>query len=420
MKSRTIVAVVCAALSIGSAQAQETPPDTAELWRLLQQQQAEIKALQKELAQTRSRVAETQSGVAENRERVAATGETLDQVVDQGSGAESATHLGGYGEMHYNGGDKDEIDFHRFVLFAGHQFNDRTRFYSELEVEHAFLETTEVAFEDGGLEVERTPGELELEQAYVEYDLNATLTARGGVFLLPVGIINETHEPPTFYGVERNPVEKNIIPATWWEGGAMLSGRYSNGFSFDLAAHSGLKTDSEDRFLVRKGRQKVAEASAKDPAFTSRLRYAGIPGLELAASFQYQTDISQGADPAGDSATLFEGHAVYNTGAFGLRALYARWDLDGAGPKAFGTDEQVGWYVEPSYRFSDQIGVFARFNQWDNVRGDRLDSEYQQFDLGLNYWLHDDVVLKVDYQFQNAPQGKTDDDRINLGIGYRF
>jgi hypothetical protein len=124
-----------------------------------------------------------------------------------GNWAERTT-IGGYGEVHYNnldgsGGasDKEEIDLHRFVLFVGHEFNEDIRFFSEIEYEHGVAGDGQV-------------GEVEVEQAYVEFDLNDRHLARTGVALLPVGIINETHEPTTFYGVERNPVEKDIIPAT--------------------------------------------------------------------------------------------------------------------------------------------------------------------------------------------------------------
>ena len=115
--------------------------------------------------------------------------------------------LGGYGELHYNdlsgrGGasDKEALDFHRFVLFFGYDFNDRIRFNSELELEHSLAG-------DG------KPGEVELEQAYIDLDLTDDHTARAGLFLVPVGLLNPTHEPPRFYGVERNSVEKNIIPS---------------------------------------------------------------------------------------------------------------------------------------------------------------------------------------------------------------
>ena len=36
-----------------------------------------------------------------------------------------------------------------------------------------------------------------------------------GTVLMPVGIINETHEPPTFYGVDRTVVEKELNANTW-------------------------------------------------------------------------------------------------------------------------------------------------------------------------------------------------------------
>jgi len=132
------------------------------------------------------------------------------------------TTLGGYGELHYNNfrGDlpdgvtdhkKDEIDFHRFVLFFGHKFNDWISFKAELELEHA------LAGEGKG-------GEIELEQAYVDLALNKHYNIKAGLFIIPVGILNETHEPPTFYGVERNEVEKRIIPTTWWEAGAAVYG----------------------------------------------------------------------------------------------------------------------------------------------------------------------------------------------------
>jgi hypothetical protein len=100
---------------------------------------------------------------------------------------------------------------------------------------------------------------------------------------MPVGILNETHEPATFYGVERNDVENIIIPSTWWEAGGALNGYYSNGISWDLALTSGLAipTTGDNAFRIRSGRQKVSEAIANDFAYTGRLKYTGVRGLEL-------------------------------------------------------------------------------------------------------------------------------------------
>lgn len=411
---RTGVLAAGLLFAVAGAQAGEEPaPTREELYQIIQKQQQQIEALNERLDRAEGQVADTTEQVSRTQKAVEATA----SAVEQGGGGQSArdrTHIGGYGELHANrldnqsgGADKNDIDFHRFVLFLSHEFNDDIRFNSELEVEHAYSG-------------EGKPGAVELEQAYVEFDLTDRLWARGGLFLVPVGIINPTHEPPTFFGVERNPVENKIIPTTWWEGGASLGGELGNGFSFEVAMHSGLETSLADGYTPRAGRQKVAKASFENLATTGQLKYTGIPGLELAASVQYQDDITQGFDPTAGGATLFETHADWREGPFGLRALYARWDLDGSGPESIGADEQAGFYIEPSWRFTPQWGIFARYNQWDNAAGNAADTEFTQVDLGVNWWPHESVVVKADYQDQDAPAGKSEFDGFNLGIGYMF
>jgi predicted porin len=107
-------------------------------------------------------------------------------------------------------------------------------------------------------------------------------------------------------------------------------------------------------------------------------------------------------------------------GPFGLRALYALWDIDGSGASAVGRDEQQGFYIEPSYKITPRFGVFARYNQWDNQAGNNTQSERKQYDVGVNFWPHPDVVLKVDLQQQDNKGTTNNDNGFNLGIGYQF
>lgn len=396
--------VLLAALAATSfAQAAPTPT-LEELWPVIQAQQKQI--------------AELKTKAAVTEEKVEATGEILEQQTASlgHHGGKGKTTVGGYGELHYNNlengdGRKDkEIDLHRFVLFFGHEFNDKIRLFSELEVEH------------GGVEADGNPlgGEVEVEQAYIEFDINDEVSAKGGVFLLPVGITNETHEPPTFYGVERNPVESVIIPATWWAGGAAVSGNFANGISADFAVHSGLKipTTGGSAFRIRSGRQKISNADANDLAMTGRVKYTGIPGLELAGSLHYQNDISQVSGDGADSATLLEAHAIWNRGPFTAKALYASWDIDGNAIAAADGDKQDGYFVEGSYKLTKQFGVFARYNDVDGVR---TADEFKQIDVGFNWWPHEDVVVKVDYvDRENDTDSNRDLDGFNVGLGYQF
>lgn len=347
-----------------------------------------------------------------------------DQVDDNSKNSSSATTVGGYGELHYNnwsdgqGKTKRELDFHRFVLFVNHEFNDHIRLFTELEIEHAFVEDTK----DGSNE-----GAVELEQAYVQFDLSEHTKANAGLFLIPVGILNETHEPPTFYGVERNPVEQNIIPTTWWEGGAMLSGNNDSGFSYDIALTSGLDGGTN----IRGGRQKVSKATARNLAATGRVKYTGINGLTLSATAQYQDDMTQDSSDEVGSAILLETHARWNIADFTLTALYANWDIDvkdTAAQEDKDKDTQNGGYLEASYKLNPAWGVFVRQNQWDN--GGAGDTKKSQTDIGINYWPHENVVIKADYQVQSEydkfdyDEGTTKTiagfDGFNLGIGYQF
>ncbi|RLA12546.1 MAG: porin, partial [Gammaproteobacteria bacterium] len=353
----------------------------------------DLKAMLNEALQRIEQLENQQNEIAVNQEEIVVVQETIVEQVENSASSQLAqwaerTTIGGYGELHWNNTDeKKEIDLHRFVLFFGHQFTDELRFFSEIEIEHNVAG-------DG------KNGEVEVEQAYIEYDINDSNRVAGGVFLLPVGILNQTHEPNTFYGVERNNVEKNIIPSTWWEAGVMFSGEFSEGFSYDLALHSGLKAEKNGVFTYkpRDGRQKASKAAADDGAATARVKYTGMPGLELAATVQYQGDMTQG-DSSTDKAQamLWETHIVYNHGPFGLRALYADWDIDSRDAKAKGRDKQDGWFVEPSYRINQKWGVFTRHSRWDNDAGSSFDTEYEQTDLGVNYWPIEQVVIKLDW-----------------------
>lgn len=403
-------------------------PTNEEMWTLLQQVQQQLNDVQQqnqhliqENQTLKTKIDQTEETANSAHQTAEAVAEVTESVIKSSSA--SKTTIGGYGELHYNNledqngtADKDMMDFHRFVLFFGHEFNDRLRFFSELEIEHSFSADTDT----DGTNINKTAGAVELEQAYIQYDLNDQHRVSAGVFLTPVGIINETHEPNTFYGVERNNVEKNIIPTTWWEGGVMASGDLPQGFAYDVAVTSGLQTSAGSKYAVRNGRQKVSEANANDFSYTGRLKWTAIPGIELATSVNYQEDITQGLDTTAGSAMMWETHAVINKGAFGLRALYATWDLDGTGPAAIGADEQTGWYIEPSYQVNDSVGLFSRYSLWDNQAGNSTDTEYTQWDLGVNWWLDPQVVIKFDYQDQSVPAGKTELDGFNVGVGYQF
>src|SRR5437879_11334186 len=170
--------------------------------------------------------------------------------------AQERTPVGGYGEGHYTNptGPKTPavVNLARFVVYLAHSFDDRLAFRSELEVEDAKVE--------GG----KPGGEVGLEQAYLDYRLADWITLRTVLVLPPVGIINETHEPPTFNGVDRPGFDHDVIPTTWREIGlgavGTIPGR--SGLAYRVYLVTGLRADGlSGGDGVRAGRAGRGEAS---------------------------------------------------------------------------------------------------------------------------------------------------------------
>lgn len=352
------------------------------------------------------------------------------------------TSIGGYGEAYFKriDGLKDEFDAYRLVLFIGHQFSDKVRFHSELEVEHAYVKDTDTdttckVTDDGDGVVEvgeivcgtartsATSGYVAVEQLFLEYDYAASHRAAAGQILVPVGILNETHEPDTYNGVFRPSVEREILPTTWFETGLKFSGDIVPGLSYDAMYSSGLKSATGS---VKDGRQRGSKADGSDPASTLRLKYTGVPGLEIGATWQHQADLAQGVPSVAREkleADLYTAHVALQQGRFGLRALVADWDLDRAALAAGDQKraDQEGWYVEPSFKVLPRLSVFARYSEWDAEAADNASSQYQETVLGVNWYLHERAVVKADVQHRDNPDGsKVDEDGFNLGIGFSF
>jgi hypothetical protein len=352
---------------------------------------------------------------------------------------ERGVSIGGYGEMLYQNfsseredgapsGRIDEIDFLRAIVYVGYKFNDRILVNSEIEFEHAST--------GGG-------GEASVEFAYVDFSLRPEIGIRGGLLLVPVGFINELHEPPIFYGARRPEVEQAIIPTTWRENGAGVFGS-AGLFEYRAYAVAGLASSGFTSAGIRGGRQKGARSKAADFAFTGRLDLAGIPDLLLGASF-FTGDSGQGATVGGQSVggrvSLFDLHAQYRRRGLYFRGLYVKGSIADAalidaqngltGDRSVGED-QFGWYLEAAY----DLMTLAPRGDWavaPYLRFERLDPQEDVppgfaknpatnrsvLTVGLDVKPISRVVVKADYQWI-ANDAFTGVDQFNLALGFLF
>src|SRR3989475_2400126 len=242
--------------------------------------------------------------------------------------AQERTTVGGYGEVHYTNSTGPRtpavVNLARFVVYLAHSFDERLAFRSELEVEDAKIE--------GG----RAGGEVAREQAYLDYRLADWITLRTGLVLPPVGIINETHEPPTFNGVDRPGFDHDVIPTTWREIGVGAVGTVpgGSGLAYRVYLANGLRADGLSAGEgIREGRQEGREASFANPSMTGRLEWAR-PGVKIGGSFWYggtaDTNSAVGTGTFGAPVALLSADARYDSGPFAVRALLAPTRVSGA------------------------------------------------------------------------------------------
>jgi len=352
-------------------------------------------------------------------------------------------HIGGYGQIDYNKQINDELnhnatlDVHRLVTFFGYNFNEKTSFISEIEMEHV--------------------KEVYVEQAFLSHSIKNNLTVNAGLMLIPMGIQNLYHEPPTFNGVERTNVDKYIVPTTWREMGVSVNGRMmDNTLSYELMLVNGFNGyDGAGVFSgssgLRSGRQKAAKSYMTSPDFASRFSYLGIPNLNLGLSTylgESESSAYNGLDLSDENAVMSADSTIiginmigidgrYQQGALQLRGQYVVADLSNTNQYNIFTgkdlgSKMMGYYAEAGYNLlskketNDELIAFVRYENYnthkeveDNIT---INSNYDRKDvvLGLGWKLAKGAMFKVDYQIKSNGNANPRTDYINIGTAVWF
>jgi outer membrane murein-binding lipoprotein Lpp len=408
----------------------------AELARRLDQLAAELSSVKAQLQQLQQqRAATPQPAPPSTAPQAAAPIAAVAPAALPERPAEPATVLSSYGEINYNrptrASQNTQADLRRFVLGLQHRIDPKNKVVAELEVEHSVSSAGD-------------PGEVAVEQAYIEHQIDPRWSVRGGLFLMAVGLLNENHEPTAFYGVERNFVETAIIPTTWREGGVQLVGSFDNGLtlqtgistSFDLTKWDAGAGEGRESPLGSI-HQELALAKARDLAVFGALNWRGIPGLQVGGSL-FSGGATHGQAGASARVTLWDLHTRWTPGRWDLSALYSRGSISNTAalnaplvgnptliPKSFD-----GWYAQAAYKIWSHedyaLSPFVRFEQFNTARsyadlGPGLTPSGAPTErvvtLGANFQLTQGIVVKADVQ--NFRETK-DANRINLGLGWSF
>jgi hypothetical protein len=265
---------------------------------------------------------------------------------------------------------------------------------------------------------------------------------RVGLVLMPMGWLNELHEPTVYLGAVRPRTENRIIPTTWRENGIGAYGALG-GFDYRTYIVNGLDASGFSAKGLRGGRQKGAKAKAEDFAWVGRLDFTGVPGLTagLAGYFggsgQDLEDASGQSIPVGTS--ILDLHVEYRYRGLELRGLWARAELDDVARlnEALGYEgnQSVGEVLEGGYlqagydvlagRGKSSLTPYLRWEQI-NTQQEVPDgwsanpaNDEQLLTLGLAYQPIEQLIFKAEYQNIDNEAG-TGVDQFNLSMGYIF
>ncbi|HEY5654170.1 MAG TPA: hypothetical protein VIR63_07380 [Pontiella sp.] len=342
--------------------------------------------------------------------------------------------LGGYGEIHANFTESgnDLLDIHRFVIYAGYEFNEWIHLNSETELEHA---STDEEY-------------LLIEQLYTDFALSDAFSIRAGRILAPLGIVNQHHEPPLFNGVERPNVEKYIIPSTWSLDGIGIFGSPLSWLTYEVYGVGSLDdTGFTAKEGIRKGRMK-GRPGINDAALTGRVDI--FPTLSEKQDLRFgisgfyggTNNKNKGGTNGNDSNNTFSMVSAdfeYDVSRLHFRGVVAHGcnsDTDELTP---GVGEEIfGWYLETGisalpehcktgkFKEADLI-PFVRYERYDTQSelsgGASSSGEYDRTDVtvGVNFLLTPNFVVKADAQFvSNELSGSDDTTKYNFGMGWIF
>lgn len=340
--------------------------------------------------------------------------------------SKSPLSIGGYGEMYWASPDKEGAagdaytDVYRFVPYIGYKFSDNIILNTELEFEH------------GGEEVV-------IEFMYLDFLIDPAFNVQVGHLLVPMGLVNLRHEPTLYNTVQRPDIERYLVPSTWHETGILAYGNIGeSGLSYTAGIINALALNNDDNMpgnvtkkWIRSGRiGSEDEGPMQRLAFVGRLDYTGVAGLLVGGSAYYGA-ATQGR-PSGVNAFIYDLHALYEIAGFKFKGVYTATSVSNAEKIWSGAaDGAEGYYVNAEYNLlataatSYKLPIFAQYENYDPVSsvagGVRPDLEQTNTTVGLNFFPHDQVVLKADYVMTDYNDGNLEDyNTFELGMGFIF
>ena len=266
-----------------------------------------------------------------------------------------------------------------------------------------------------------------MEQAHLNY-WNGTWGWKGGVLLVPAGITNEYHEPPTFMSVERPEYNKYIIPTTWFDNGFAF---YTKMGDFNLnATFTGDLVGDDIGKGIRSARKKGHYSTASNWTKTFQGSWTGMAGLKVGGSITMNDapvsdDHVNGGEAIG--VNLMEVNATYSANNMYARLEYGNisytnnmHDLEGDdGIADYEVESSSGYYLDLGYDIGSFVGCGDESNLylWMRTSAYNKDNNDDAKEITL-YGVMYKPMNNISFKFETGTAG--DDDVMRVGLGYMF
>ena len=363
----------------------------------------------------------------------------------------------------HSGEQHGRFDIPHAVIYLGYDFGKGWSLQTEIEFEHTGAgSSTEKEFEEAGeweTEVEKG-GEVELEQFWLQKSFFPELNLRIGHMVVPVGGLNNAHEPLNFFTVYRPEGENTILPSTWHDTGVSLWGRTRH-WRYEAMVIAGLdaymfntenfvkngagspfefKTANQLGFVARVDNYSVKNLRMSLSGFIGNAfnntypyevipessRYYGVKGTTAIGAFDFEYRgkrlVARGnADYGyvGDAATI--SYMKRNRSANN-----APYKKSSVGRNAFAAGMEAGYDIMPWFGRKENGGklyVFGRYEYYNSyIPGTGQDlaewTAKHRIAAGINYYPIPQIALKAEYSHRFLREGYNPEPSVNLGICY--
>ena len=341
--------------------------------------------------------------------------------------------IGGYFDTEYVtdlSEDTNTFKAHRLILEFSSKLHKKLLFNSEIEFEYGGFVTNT----DDESTIQN--GEIKIEQAWFDFELNEKMIQRTGIVLVPFGRVNILHDSDVRDTTDRPLYAKYIVPSTWMDTGFGMHGIFDvNDFEFSYEAYviNGLGDSSSDADDIssskgiRSARPNFKTDNNGNKSLVTRLRVSPFIGFDVALNYY-----SGAYNDAGDK----------NISMLGLDSFYKKGRHELLGEIAFNnidaeTDTQptdmYGYYIEYHYHTMQSVmkSLFPEFDQplvtlFGRYGSINTDTETgvitDEYVVGLNFRPTETVVYKLEYlkkEYRNA-NAQDGDNYINASVAVGF